>query len=318
MTRRNTMKRLMLSTSPRAAGIAAAAAAALALTAGPALAQPAGTIGVDAMIRNAVLVKPVGASAGRPAVLREAAHLGDAFTTGAQSSLQLLLRDRSVFTIGANARLTLDRFVYDPSRNSSDVAASVTRGAFRFMSGRSLSGQGQRAITTPVASIGVRGTIVEGAVGPDVAAILNGQPGVPPLNGDLGNATLIVLIGPGSNADGLDKPGAIDITLNGGGTISLTQPGQALLIFDGGGAPYGPFQISDSALGQLGGLLFPPSTPGGSPGTGFIGSVGLGSGDIGGGPLPPSFPTGAGGNAPTDVNGEPKTTGGPPNQGGPP
>ena len=222
-----------------------------------------------------------------------------------------------MFTIGANARLTLDRFVYDPGRNSSDVAASVTRGAFRFMSGRSLSGQGQRAINTPVASIGVRGTIVEGAVGPDVAAILNGQPGVPPLSGDLGAATLIVLIGPGASADGLDKPGAIDITVNGGGTISLTQPGQAYLVF-GGGAPVGPFQISDGALGQLSGLLFPPGAPGGSPGTGFVGSVGLGSGDVGGpGQTPTNFPTGAGGDAPTTVKGEPNIGGGP-GQGGPP
>ncbi len=307
--------------SRAAAGLAVAAAVVLA--AGTALAQPGATIGVDAMIRNAVSVKPVGSDGARPAVLREAAHLGDTFTTGSASSLQVLLRDRSVFTIGANARLTLDRFVYDPSRNSSDVAASVTRGAFRFMSGRSLSGQGQRAINTPVASIGVRGTIVEGAVGPDVAAILNGQPGVPPLSGNLGNATLIVLIGPGASADGLDKPGAIDITLAGGGTISLTQPGQAFLIFDGGGQPFGPFQISDTALGQLNGFLFPPSTPGGSPGTGFIGSVGLGSGDVGGSGQPPTnFPTGAGGNAPTTVNGEPKTggpgTSGNPGQGGPP
>jgi len=163
----------------------------------------------------------------------------------------------------------------------------------------------------------VRGTIVEGAVGPDVASILNGQPGVPPLGGDLGNATLIILIGPGAGADGLDKPGAIDITLNGGGTISLTQPGEAFLVFDGGKAPIGPFQISDTALGQLGGLLFPPGAPGGSPGTGFAGSVGLGSGDVGGpGQTPTNFPSGAGGDAPTTVNGEPKLGGGP-GSGGP-
>ena len=315
MTRRSPMNPRTLS-SRAACGAAVAAAAALA--AGSALAQPAATIGVDAMIRNAVLVRPVGVGAPRPAILREAAHLGDAFTTGAASSLQVLLRDRSVFTIGANARLTLDRFVYDPSRNSSDVAASVTRGAFRFMSGRALSGQGQRAINTPVASIGVRGTIVEGAVGPDVAAILGGQPGVPALTGDLSNATLIVLIGPGASADGLDKPGAIDITINGGGTISLTQPGQAYLVFGNGAAPVGPFQISDAALGQLSGLLFPPGAPGGSPGTGFVGSVGLGSGDVGGPGPTTNFPTGAGGNAPTTVNGEPKITSGGPGQGGPP
>jgi len=119
------MKPLMLS-SRSATGLAVAAAVALA--AGPALAQPGAAIGVDAMIRNAVLVTPAGSGGARPAVLREAAHLGDAFTTGSASSLQVLLRDRSVFTIGANARLTLDRFVYDPNRNSSDVAAGRGNG----------------------------------------------------------------------------------------------------------------------------------------------------------------------------------------------
>ena len=264
--------------------LAAAAAFAAILVAGAVQAQSTGNVGVDAAIRNSVAVRPAGGAAARAAVLREPVRLGDAFTSGPQSSLQVLLLDRSVFTIGANARIAIDRFVYDPGRNASDVAASMTRGAFRFMSGRSLGGQGQRAITTPVATIGVRGTIVDGAVGEDVLSVLKNQPGLPALTGDLTNLTLIVLRGPGPFSDGFDKPGAIDVTLVGGKVITLDRPGEALLIFDGA-PPFGPFRLSDPASIALANLLLPPA--GGTPGGGLKGSIRLGSGDPGKRPTDP-------------------------------
>ncbi len=250
-------------------------AAALTSIAGAALSDTA--VGVDAVVRNAVQVRPASGGGGfRPAVVRETVRLGDSFASGAQSSLQILLKDRTVFTIGANARLTIDRFVYDPNRNSSDVAASVTKGAFRFMSGRPLhNGGGAGAISTPVATIGVRGTIVEGVVGPEALDVLRNQPGIPAMSGDPSVYTLIVLVGPGPNNQGSDRTGAIDISA-GGHVFTLTRPGQAMLIWNGG--TYGPFQLSDGAAGQLIGLLVPPPTPGaGDPTGGPAGSTGLAS-----------------------------------------
>jgi hypothetical protein len=290
-------------------------------------AQPANTVGVDAMVRNAVTVKPAGAPSARPAVVRDAVRLGDLFSSGQASGLQILLRDHSVFTIGANARIAIDRFVYDPSRNSSDLAATITKGAFRFMSGPSLHGQGQRAINTPVATIGVRGTIVDGVIGSDVLSLLNGQPGLPPMTGNPDNITLIVLRGPGVFNEGFDHPGAIDVTTPGGGTIVLDQPGLAILIFDGGGAPFGPFILSDTASAQLAGLLVTGGAPGAPTGPGvaefigFTGSVGLGSGDVGG-PTPPGpgpvGPGGTGGDTPINLGNGPAIPGGGggPNKGG--
>ena len=142
----------------------------------PALAQTAGAIGVNAAIRNQVSMKTATDALPRPAVLRESVHLGDAISSGPASQLQVLLRDRSIFTVGSNARMTIDKFVYDPARGTGDVAASVAKGAFRFMSGRTLSRTGgSAAVTTPVASIGVRGTILEGVVGEDAIATANGS-----------------------------------------------------------------------------------------------------------------------------------------------
>ena len=232
------------------------------LLAGPALAQNA-AIGVNAAIRNQVSMKTAADAAPRPALLRESVHLGDAIVSGPQSALQVLLRDRSVFTVGANARMTIDRFVYDPARATGDVAASVAKGAFRFMSGRGLSRTGgAAAVRTPVASIGVRGTIVEGVVGEDALSTAAGEPGVPP-GGDPETATLIVLRGPGARTDGLDKPGAIDVTA-GGTMVTIDRPGYAVLVPGPGLPPIGPFLLSNAAFERLSALLRVGPTSGAS------------------------------------------------------
>ncbi len=233
-------------------------------------------VGVNAAIRNSVQERPFGGTL-HPAVLRAPVGLGDAVVSGSQSALQLLLLDHSVFTVGANASVTIDKFVYDPDRDTSDVAASVAKGAFRFMSGHSLSGNGKKAISTPVATIGVRGTIVEGVVGQDALDVARQQGGLPAFNGDPNTASLIVLVGPGTESQGFDKPGAIDVTVN-GSTTPLEHPGDALLVPGAGQAPIGPFTISDAALGALIGLLTPP--PNGSDQGDFnVQSAGAASGD---------------------------------------
>lgn len=237
--------------------------AAAIFAAAPAMAQDATAIGVNAAIRNQVELKPASAAAYRPAVVKEFVHLGDSVQSGANSALQILLKDRSVFTIGANAKMTLDRFVYDPARGTGDVAATVAKGAFRFMSGKALSKGGANTINTAVASIGVRGTIVEGAVGPDAAEIAKNEPGLAgQVQGGGDQATIIVLRGPGPSTNGLDKPGAIDITPAGGQPQSITQPGQAVYI---GGASQPPvtFTISPAGVAAIGSQLRtnPPTTP---------------------------------------------------------
>ncbi len=249
--------------------------------AGPALAQSNGAIGVNAAIRNQVSMKTAADAAPRPAVLRESVHLGDAISSGPASQLQVLLRDRSIFTLGANARMTIDKFVYDPARGTGDVAASVAKGAFRFMSGRTLSRTGgTAAVTTPVASIGVRGTILEGVVGDDAIRTAEGEQGIPATGSDPLTATLIVLRGPGPRTDGLDKPGSIEV-ISGGGKVIVDKPGYAVFIGGPGQAPIGPFLVSSAAFSKLGELLRPPpSGKGGDEGPVDVQSAAVASGEI--------------------------------------
>jgi hypothetical protein len=104
-------------------------------------------------------------------------NLNDEVRTGAASQLQILLLDRTIFTVGANARVAVDRFVYDPAANSRSTGVSVTKGAFRFMSGRTLGRpSGPVTVRTPVATIGIRGTIFEGVVGEDAMRIAKASP----------------------------------------------------------------------------------------------------------------------------------------------
>jgi FecR protein len=261
----------------RPAELALSGTVLLALLVAPALADPA--IGTNAAIRNSVQTKATAEPQLHPAVIRAPVHIGDVVVSGDKSALQILLVDQSVFTVGANARMTIDKFVYDPGRGASDIAASVAKGAFRFMSGPTLAGQGHNAISSPVATIGVRGTIVEGAVGPDALSILEGQPGVSTAGGNPDSATLIVLRGPGHTNNGFDKPGAIDVTA-GGTTVSVEHAGQAVFIAGPGQPPIGPFFLTDANFERLSALLRTHAGDGGEglPQLGDVGSASVNSG----------------------------------------
>ena len=237
------------------------------------LAQAQEAVGVNAAIRNSVQTRSGTSGALRPAQLRAQVRLGDQFVTGANSQVQVLLRDRSTFTVGANARMTVDRFVV-----GSGGGASVARGAFRFASGSTSRGSSNRAVSTPVASIGVRGTIVEGVVGPEARAILNGQPGVPAFGGDDDTALLVVLRGPSGGAETFDTPGGVDVE-GGGRSIALDTPGQALIVTSEG--VFGPFFLSDAASDALAALLVPPAGNAPDPGDsqGAFGAA-IGSDDV--------------------------------------
>ncbi len=217
-------------------------------------ADSAGTVGINAVVYNNVRLKSAGAPQAHVAVVRERVGLGDEVQTGGRSQLQVLLLDKTTFTVGAGARVTIDRFVYDPNRGTRSMAASVAKGAFRFMSGRP-DRAGTTSIRTPIASIGVRGTIVEGAVGPAAAEIAAGEDAIGPrVRIDPATASLILLRGPGAHTQGRLSPGAIDVTA-GGTTGSISGSGQAFFIPGPGQAPVGPFLLSAEASDALAMLL---------------------------------------------------------------
>ena len=267
-------------------------------------------VGINAAVLNNVRIRSAGAPQAHAAVVRQRVALNDEVQTGGRSQLQVLLLDKTTFTVGANARLTIDRFVYDPNRSTRSLAASVTKGAFRFISGRP-DAAGSTSVRTPIASIGIRGTIFEGVVGEEAARIAAGEPGVGPrVRSDPATASLIILRGPGRGTQGRVRPGVIDVTA-GGRTVTIDRPMLAVYVPAAGRAPIGPFLISPAGLQQVQALIFPGLAqamafePNSRTGTGFVPT------DRGG--RPPRYPgyRAPGGN-PDDYQGP----GGYPGQGG--
>jgi hypothetical protein len=230
----------------------------VALLAGLSLPAAAQTVGANAVVINDVRMSTQAEPTVHAARVRERVSLGNPVHTGRASHLQILLLDGTSFQIGANSQLVIDRFVYDPQQSASAVGATVARGSFRFISGSPTHRRpGQSGIQTPAATIGVRGTIVEGAVGPEAIELARREPNLAGVDqADPETATLILLRGPGAGIPGV-TPGAIDVTA-GGVTVPVETVGYAVFIPRAGAQPIGPFLITDDGLAQLATLLSDP------------------------------------------------------------
>ena len=86
-------------------------------------------------------------------------HMNDALRTGAKSRLQVTFRDKTELTLGENASVVIDRYVFDPDASIGEATLNATKGAFRLVTGR-LSEMRNKDIkvSTPLAALAVRGT----------------------------------------------------------------------------------------------------------------------------------------------------------------
>lgn len=118
-----------------------------------------GQVGSAAAVRNDVRGTIAGQmSTGSPV------HQKETVTAGADSSAQLLFSDKSSLTLGPGSRVTIDKFVYDPSRGTGDSAMRLAKGALRFVSGSQTPEK--YSVRTPLATMGVRGSVAETYVSP--------------------------------------------------------------------------------------------------------------------------------------------------------
>ena len=101
----------------------------------------------------------VSAGAGAAAAKGAPVHMNDELKTGADGRLQVTFRDATVLTLSEDARVVIDRYVYDPGQGVGDILLTTTQGAFRFATGKMKElPEKNIAVDTPVAQIGVRGT----------------------------------------------------------------------------------------------------------------------------------------------------------------
>lgn len=234
----------------------ASLAVAVALIANPTEAQErvevgnAATVVGDVRMSNAAITTP------RPIQRRQRLAWGDRVDTGKKSQLQILLLDRSTFGVGANARVRIDSFVYDPNAGRS-VVATLFKGAMRFFSGQQ-SGENRADITAPAGRIGIRGTALDVLAGNQAQEIADDERFVDRADVDSkeDEATLVVLRGPGAGTAGGLAVGYAEVEAA-GVRVVLDQPGLAAYIPRNGAPPIGPFAISDEGLAKVQDRLAP-------------------------------------------------------------
>ena len=152
------------------------------------------------MIKNQV-VRVTGSAANQisvgDSVLRD-----EVVRTGLDSAARLVMADSTNLSLGPNATITLDRTVFNDEHSYRDIAIRLATGAFRFVTGH--SEKAAYKITTSLATIGVRGTILD---------ILSQR----------GKITVVL------------QEGASRVCTLGGQCVELTQPGETAVITSAGG-----------------------------------------------------------------------------------
>jgi hypothetical protein len=134
---------------------AAALCLAAGLAASPVHAQI--RVGEAAVVQNEVI--RVAGSATSQINVGDGVNRDETVRTGLESAARLVMADSTNLSLGPSASIKLDRTVFNDEHSYRDIAVRLTTGAFRFVTGH--SEKTAYKITTPLATIGVRGTVLD-------------------------------------------------------------------------------------------------------------------------------------------------------------
>ncbi len=95
---------------------------------------------------------------------------GETISTGPDEVIQVLFADGTTLTVGHNAEATIDSFVFNPADNTARLTATLARGVFRFIGGRTTQTPDGVSLRTPF------GTLSVGRASADISLGGNGQP----------------------------------------------------------------------------------------------------------------------------------------------
>jgi hypothetical protein len=118
----------------------------------PAAAEPIGNVatltGTATVIRNrnSIALK-----------LQDDIFLDDVLQTSANSTLGVTFNDATTFNLTANARITVDSFVYEDGGKQNGALFDITKGTVAFVAA-AVAKTGDMRISTPTATLGIRGT----------------------------------------------------------------------------------------------------------------------------------------------------------------
>ena len=114
--------------------------------------EPIGNVaavtGIATVIRNKDSV---------PLKLKDDIFLNDVLQTSANSSLGVTFNDATTFHLSANARITVDSYVYEDGGQQNAALFDVAKGTVAFVAA-AVAKTGDMKISTPTATMGIRGT----------------------------------------------------------------------------------------------------------------------------------------------------------------
>lgn len=85
-----------------------------------------GTKGIVSILRNGKNI---------PAYPMMKIHLKDVIMTGSNGALGILLEDNTLLSMGPMSKLSMDKFVFAPSKNEFGMQVSMQQGSFVYLSG---------------------------------------------------------------------------------------------------------------------------------------------------------------------------------------
>lgn len=92
-----------------------------------------------------------------PLQIRDDIFANDEVATSATSSLGITFNDGTTFNLRANARITIDNYVYEDGGQQNSALFNVTKGTAAFVAA-AVAKTGDMKISTPTATLGIRGT----------------------------------------------------------------------------------------------------------------------------------------------------------------
>jgi hypothetical protein len=92
-----------------------------------------------------------------PLKLRDDIYFNDTVQTSASSTLGITFNDSTTFNLSANSRITIDNYVYEEGGSKNSAAFDIAKGTVAFVAA-AVAKTGDMKITTPTATLGIRGT----------------------------------------------------------------------------------------------------------------------------------------------------------------
>jgi hypothetical protein len=140
------------SAPPAAPAPAAPGAAAPAADAQPAVEEPIGNVAT--LVGTASVTRSNETTPLKP---KDDIYLNDVVQTAASSALGITFNDATTFNLRANSQITIDNYVYEDGGKNNSAIFDVGKGAAAFVAA-SVAKTGDMRITTPTATLGIRGT----------------------------------------------------------------------------------------------------------------------------------------------------------------